>query len=142
MDCIFCKIVKGEIPCHKIYEDDNFLAFLDIFPNIEGQSLVMPKKHTHSDIFKNEDDLIIEFSIAVKKVANLLEKKLNVKRVAFVMEGTGVDHLHAKLYPIKKETVSEEKRIYFGEYAGYLTTLMGPKADDEKLKKLAKKIRD
>ena len=44
-DCIFCKIVAGEIPCYKIYEDENYLAFLDIFPSTEGHTLVVPKKH-------------------------------------------------------------------------------------------------
>jgi diadenosine tetraphosphate (Ap4A) HIT family hydrolase len=84
--------------------------------------------------------------IASKKVAKLLEKKLNVKRVAIVMEGLGVNHVHIKLYPIhgldKKfvETWAENK-IYFKEYQGYISTQLGPKKSLEELNKIAKKIK-
>jgi diadenosine tetraphosphate (Ap4A) HIT family hydrolase len=141
MDCIFCKIVKGELPSYKIYEDDEIFAFLDIFPNIEGQTVVIPKKHTDSDVFKLSDEELKKFVVSVKKIAEMLRKSLKVKRVGMVFEGTGVYHLHAKLYPMKEEKDAGDQKIYFGEYAGYLTTLMGHRADDKKLTELANKIR-
>ena len=103
-DCIFCKIVKGEIPCEKIWEDGSFLAFLDIRPSIEGMTLVIPKKHLSSKIFKNEDAIINNLMSAAKKVSLLLEKSFDIDRVAALFEGMEVDHLHMKLYPLKAGT--------------------------------------
>lgn len=144
--CIFCKIAAGEVPAYKIYEDKEFLAFLDIFPNIEGQALLIPKKHMDS-LFSNIGDKdLTAFMLATKKVANMMRKKLKVARVHAVLEGTGVNHLHIKLYPAAglgarewRQIIAEE-RIYFEEYPGYVTSLMGPKASDEVLKKLQKKL--
>ena len=100
-DCIFCKIVEGKSPCFKIWEDDNFLAFLDIFPNTKGQTLVIPKKHYESDLFLIDDgELYKNYLLATTEVVNLLKKGLGVHRVAMVMEGMGVNHLHFKLYPL------------------------------------------
>ena len=59
-NCIFCKIVSGEVPCVRIWEDKKFLAFLDINPVCEGMALVIPKKHLNSDIFENKDIDITE----------------------------------------------------------------------------------
>jgi len=144
-DCLFCKIVKGEIPCYKIYEDKDFLAFLDIYPNTKGMTLIIPKKHYSSDSFDMPREAYINLMLISKKIAKILEKKLNVKRVALVMEGMGVDHVHIKLYPLHglKEKFTEtwvDKRIFFQKYQGYITTLMGKRMSDKKLKELVKKI--
>lgn len=97
-NCIFCKIVKGDIPSHKIYEDNDFLAFLDINPILSGQALVIPKNHIFSD-FKQVDDQILSDLIKVaKKVAQKIDKALNT-RCCLVIEGFDVNHLHIKLYP-------------------------------------------
>jgi histidine triad (HIT) family protein len=144
-NCIFCKIIAGKLPSYKIYEDRNYIAMLDIFPNITGQTLVIPKKHLGSYAFKLSDAELKSFITATKKVANILEKKLHVGRVHMVFEGTGVDHLHAKLYPaigtneVFKQAMAEE-HVFFGSYPGYVTTLMGPKADENVLRKLQKRI--
>ncbi len=144
-DCIFCKIVAGKMPAYKVYEDKNYIAVLDLFPNITGQTLVIPKKHLESYAFGLKDSDLREFIIAIKKVANLLEKRLKVGRIHMVLEGTGVNHLHAKLYPALgtnkafKQAVAAE-RLFFESYPGYVTTLMGPQADDDKLRKLQKRI--
>ena len=140
-DCIFCKIARGEIPCEKIWEDSEFLAILDIMPNTEGMTLVLPKKHFNSDVFQMPDEAYLEMMKAVKKVAKILEKGLNVKRVALVIEGMGVNHMHVKLYPLHglKEKFTEmwyPKEIYFDKYGGYLTTQVGPKKSIEDLKKI------
>jgi diadenosine tetraphosphate (Ap4A) HIT family hydrolase len=144
-DCIFCKIVKREIPSYKIYEDEKFIAFLDIFPNTKGQTVVIPKKHYPSDVFQMPDEDYKEFFIAIKKVAKMIEKNLRVKRVSLVLEGMGIDHVHAKLYPLhglkdKFEEYFIKDKVFFEKYPGYITTIMGEKADDKELKDLSEKI--
>src|SRR3989344_5336435 len=97
-NCIFCKIVKGESPCHKIWEDKKHLAFLSIFPNTEGFSVVITKKHYSSYAFDLPDDILKKLIIASKKVAKILDAKLeDVGRTGMIFEGFGVDHVHAKL---------------------------------------------
>jgi diadenosine tetraphosphate (Ap4A) HIT family hydrolase len=146
-DCIFCRIINGEIPCHKIYEDNNYLAFLDIHPNTKGMTLIVPKKHYHSDAFDMPKEAYTDLMLISKKIAKVLEKKLSVKRVAMVMEGMGIDHIHIKLYPLHglKDKFVEtwaDKKIFFKKYEGYITTLMGERVDDKELARLAKKIRE
>jgi diadenosine tetraphosphate (Ap4A) HIT family hydrolase len=75
-DCIFCKIVKGKAPCHKIWEDEKHLAFLSIFPNTEGFSVVITKQHYSSYTFDLPEDVLKELVIASKKVAKLIDKNL------------------------------------------------------------------
>ena len=128
-DCIFCKIVNGEIPSFKIFEDDEFIAFLDLFPNTEGQTVVITKKHYNSYAFELEDQQLCKLITAAKKVGKLLDTKLGAERTCMVTEGYGVDHVHVKLFPKKP-----------GEYEGSLSTKLGPKADEEKLKEIQDKI--
>lgn len=100
-ECVFCKIIKGEITCVKIWEDKKFLAFLDINPVCEGMTLVVPKKHLKSDVFENTDKDISDIMKASKKVSKLLKKSLNVVRVGVILEGLEIPHLHVKLIPIR-----------------------------------------
>ncbi|MDP7324199.1 MAG: HIT family protein [Candidatus Woesearchaeota archaeon] len=79
-DCIFCKIIKGELPCSKIYEDDKIFSFLDIGPVNKGHTLVIPKEH-HEVLMDVPDDLLKELALAVKKISKA------------VMKGTGCDGL-------------------------------------------------
>ncbi len=101
-NCIFCRIAKGEIPCEKIWEDKDFLAFLDIHPTTEGMTLIIPKQHLGSNVFDNEDKDVHNLISAAKKVSVLLEKTLSIERVSAVFEGIEIDHLHLKLYPLRK----------------------------------------
>jgi len=148
-DCIFCKIVAGELPCHKIWEDEKHLAFLSIFPNTEGFSVVIPKKHYSSYAFDLPDQVLQDLIVAAKKVGKLLDKKLgDVGRTGLIFEGFGVDHVHAKLFPmhgtadLKKWKPSESKvDKYFNTYPGYISSHAYKRADEESLKKLATKIR-
>ncbi len=146
-NCIFCKIIAGEIPSCKIWEDGDYIAILDAFPNIKGQSLVIPKVHTDSDAFKMSVPEYSSFMKAVKKVAKLLAKRLKVNRVHLVLEGTAVNHLHAKLYPAigcSKDSISTtaKENVKFDSYPGYVTTIMGPRADEEELKELQKRLKE
>ncbi|HYD03869.1 MAG TPA: HIT domain-containing protein [Alphaproteobacteria bacterium] len=144
-NCIFCKIVKGEIPSYKVWEDKKHLAILDVFPNTLGMTLVIPKKHYDSYAMDMPDNDYSDAFLAAKKVAKILDRKLKVQRTALVMEGMGVNHVHLKLYPLHgldkdwKEMWSKEER-FFDHYQGHLSTILGPKADPKELEKLAKKI--
>ncbi|MBI2044016.1 HIT domain-containing protein [Candidatus Pacearchaeota archaeon] len=144
-DCIFCKIVEGKIPSVKIWEDKDFMAILDINPNVRGMTLVMPKKHFDSYVFEMPEKEYSEVMKATRKVAQLLDKKLKVKRTALVMEGLGVNHAHIKLYPIyglenKFEEIWAKDKVYFEKYPGYVTTQLGPQKSIEELKKVADEI--
>ncbi len=140
-ECVFCKIIKEEIPCFKIWENDEFVAILDINPNCKGQTLVISKQHYDSDLLKMDNNLFSNMFIAVKEVGNLLKKALKVNRVGFIFEGTGVNHAHIKVYPMHGigeefiETTGPE-RVWFERYAGYLTSKLGPTANFNELKKL------
>lgn len=146
MDCIFCKIANGEINSVKIWEDENFLAILDLNPNTRGMTLVMPKKHFDSDAFLMPDKDYEDLMLATKKVSEILKKGLNVNRVAMVAEGMGVNHVHIKLYPLYgvekefKEIWSKDK-VFFENYQGYISTQLGPQADIEDLQKIAEEIK-
>jgi len=145
-DCIFCKIVNGSMDSAKIWEDDEFIAILDINPNTEGMTLVLPKRHHDSYAFEMPDETYQKIMLASKKVAKLLERAFHISRVAMVMEGMGVDHLHIKLYPMHGVTgkfaeVWAKKKVFFEKYEGYISTQLGPAANIAELKKLAEKIR-
>ncbi|MEK6914883.1 MAG: HIT family protein [Nanoarchaeota archaeon] len=150
VECIFCKIVNGEIPCHKIWEDKKHIAFLSIFPNTEAFSVIITRKHYSSYAFDLDDNILGELVLAAKKVGKLLDKKLDdVGRTGMIFEGFGVDHVHAKLFPMHgTKSVKEWKEIksnvnkYFREYEGYISSHDYKREDDNKLKKLAEKIRN
>lgn len=144
-NCVFCKIAKGEVPCAKIWEDEKHIAFLDGYPNTEGMTLVMTKEHYDSYAFDMPDKALSDLIIATKKVALLLDKKLDVSRTALVMEGMGVNHIHFKLYPLhgineKFKEMWAEDLVYFDKYPGYITTQLGPKKTLEELNKIKAKI--
>lgn len=148
-DCIFCKIVAGKASCHKIWEDDKHLAFLSIFPNTEGFSVVITKDHQGSYLFDLPENVMDGIVHAARQVAKLLDEKFeDVGRTGMMFEGFGVDHIHAKLFPMhgtcgdnwKKMSSNVEK--YFDQYEGYISSHDYKRADDIKLAKLAKKIRE
>ena len=147
MDCLFCKIIQGKIPSYKIYEDENAIGILDIFPNTKGQSLVISKKHFEADFTKMPNKKLQQFIVSVKKVAELLKRTLKVYKVALVIEGVGVNHLHAKLYPLHgltKEFQPAEatETVFYETYPGFTDTRLGKRANDQDLKKLQQKMCD
>lgn len=98
-NCIFCKIAKEEISAVKIWEDEKYLAFLDVNPINMGHTLLIPKKHTDY-IFDLEDEEYFELMLKSKEIAKLLKEKLNPKRIGVIIEGFAVPHIHIHLVPI------------------------------------------
>jgi histidine triad (HIT) family protein len=126
-NCIFCKIVAGEIPSQIIWEDEKHLAFLDIFPLRKAQTIVIPKAHVHSRLFGLSDEVYMGLMLASKRVSELLERTLGAERTMVVGEGLEIDHAHLKLYP------------RFHEDSGLVRS--GPPADADGLTALAKRIK-
>ena len=100
MATLFTKIVNGEIPCHKIYEDENYLAFLDIRPINPGHTLCIPKKEVDY-IFDVDDDTLAGLIVFSKKVAKMIEKQVECKRIGVMVAGLEVPHCHIHLVPMK-----------------------------------------
>jgi histidine triad (HIT) family protein len=105
-DCLFCKIIRGEIPSYKIYEDEDVLAFLDIHPAAEGHTLVIPKKH-YTDIFEMDSGTIEKIAAVAKIVAQKMKDNLNVSAVnLYHASGTAAEqtvfHAHLHIIPRKK----------------------------------------
>jgi len=150
MSCIFCDIVAGKSPCHKVWEDEHHLAFLSIFPNTKGVTVVIPKAHYSSYAFDLPDNELTALMLATKSVAKLLDAKLDdVGRTGMIFEGFGVDHVHAKLFPMHgtsdlKTWRPIESRVdkYFLQYEGYLSSHDHLRADDNELALLAKHLHE
>ena len=99
MATIFSRIVAGEIPCYKIAESNDFLAFLDISPLAKGHTLVIPKKETDY-IFDIDDNELSQMTVFAKKVAKAVEKAVPCKRIGIAVIGLEVPHAHIHLIPI------------------------------------------
>jgi histidine triad (HIT) family protein len=99
MASIFSKIISGEIPCYKITENDKFLAFLDVFPLVEGHVLVVPKIETDY-IFDMEDKDLSEMIVYAKNVSKALKKSITCKRIGIAVIGLEVPHAHIHLVPL------------------------------------------
>ena len=117
MDCIFCKIINGDIPSYKIYEDEYVLAFLDINPVNVGHTLVIPKVHT-LDITTIDNETLMKIVDAAKKVADILVSKLDAKGFT-LQQNNGivqeVKHFHLHVIPKydknKKMTIEEVYKL-------------------------------
>lgn len=99
MASIFTKIIKGEIPCYKIAEDDRYFAFLDINPLKAGHTLVVPKQETDY-LFDLEDDQLAGLILFSKKVAEAIESAIPCKRIGVAVLGLEVPHAHIHLVPM------------------------------------------
>jgi len=103
MATIFTKIIKGEIPCYKIAEDENYFAFLDINPVQKGHTLVVPKIEDDY-IFHLDDQTLAGLVLFSKKVAKAIEKAVPCKRISVAVVGLEVPHTHVHLIPITQES--------------------------------------
>ncbi len=130
-NCVFCKIIKGEIPTNKIYEDKDILAFLDANPFAKGHTLVIPKKHSKWVWDMDEKD----YSYLTKKtklLANILRKTFETDWVEEVIAGIGVEHSHIHLLP-------RQRNDGLGEVP---TKPLSKKLTPEEMKQIAEKIKN
>ncbi|BAM46861.1 HIT family protein [Amphibacillus xylanus] len=107
-NCIFCKIIAGEIPSAKVYEDEHVFAFLDISQVTKGHTLVIPKAHV-KDIYETSDEIASQLFARVPKIAQAIEKSFNPKGINILSNtgeaaGQSVFHLHLHLIPRYDET--------------------------------------
>lgn len=149
--CIFCQIAHKKIPSHIVDENEFFIAFLSIYPNTLGTTVVIPKEHYASYAFDLDDQILSQLICYAKKVALKLDDYFDdVGRTALVLEGFGVDHVHAKLFPMHETSqqhqhwtpIKSSVNQYFKQYQGYISSHDGAEADPSALQLLAAKIRD
>lgn len=146
--CIFCNIVNGKSPSYKLWEDDKHLAFLSIFPNTKGVTVLITKKHYSSNFAELPPEIRGDLIEASAKVSALLVKAFpSADRCALVFEGFGVNHIHAKLFPLHGtknldwKPISSNKKDFIENYEGFLSTHDGNLMDSLNLEKWAKQIR-
>ena len=127
MPSIFSKIVSGDMPAYKVAEDENYLAFLDIFPLAYGHVLVIPKKETDY-IFDMESDEYLELFRFTKQVANAMNQVIVCKRIGMAVVGLEVPHAHIHLVPLNNvsDINFERPKLKFSE---------------DKMREIAQKIR-
>lgn len=128
MASIFKKIINGEIPSYKIAENENFLAFLDVFPLVEGHTLLIPKKEVDK-LFDVDDELLKEWLVFAKPIAKAIEKSFDCKRCGISVVGLEVPHAHMHLVPINSADDLNFTRAKM-------------KLDEKKMKAIQKKILD
>lgn len=129
-DCIFCKIIKGDIPCHKVYEDDKYLAFLDINPVSIGHTLLIPKAHFR---WVYDSPNCGEFwEVAQKLAIDIKNSNLNPEYVSFITMGNEVAHAHIHIIP----------RNNTDSVGPALRAIPHLKISDEKLQEISKTIKN
>ena len=101
MSSIFSKIIQGEIPCHKIAEDDQFLAFLDVMPLVEGHTLVIPKQEIDY-IFDLDPEVLAGLMKFAQRIAPAIKKAIPCKRIGIAVIGLEVPHAHVHLVPLNR----------------------------------------
>lgn len=112
MDCLFCKIIKGEIPSYTIYEDDVVKCFLDINPNTNGHVLIIPKKH-YLDVLDIDSNTMMHIIEVQKKIYNLLKEKLNAEGCTFAQNnGIAQEVKHYHMHVIPRYSNDGWKNIY------------------------------
>lgn len=147
--CIFCDIVAGNEPYHKVWEDNEHLAFLTIYPNTKGATVVIPKQHHSSYAFAQSDQVLEKLIVATKKVALILDSALDgVGRTGMFLEGYEIDHLHSKLSPMHGagsgadfHHIEPTFGPFIEKYQGYLSSHDCERADDSDLAALAEVLR-
>ena len=126
MSTIFSRIISGEIPCHKVAEDDRCLAFLDIRPIVFGHTLVVPKTEVDY-IFDMDDEYLAHLHVFAKRVAKVLEQEVKCLRIGVMVAGLEVPHAHIHLIPM--QTIGD---LSF--------TNPRPEFPQERMKELAEKL--
>ena len=115
-DCLFCKIIKKEIPSFILYEDDDLIVILDAYPDADGHTLIIPKKH-YEDILNIDNETLIKIFDKAREITTKLMKKLGKDAITFVInygEAQVIKHFHLHLIPnyIKKEHKLSKEEVY------------------------------
>ncbi|KAI3360093.1 hypothetical protein L3Q82_014402, partial [Scortum barcoo] len=143
-DNLFSHIVRGEQQQWRVWEDSEHVAFLTPYPNTPGLTVVVPRKPLPSDIFRLDEADYKALILATYKVARLLAEGMRAQGVAMIFEGFEIDYAHAKLIPLLPSPdgphPGDLQSECFQSYPGYVSSLDGPAADPEALKKIHAKI--
>ena len=115
-DCLFCKIIKKETPSFTLYEDDDLIVILDAFPDADGHTLIIPKKHC-TDIYELDDELLLKVFTKAKEITHKLMKKLGKDAITYVInygDAQVIKHFHLHIIPnyIKKEHNLSKEEVY------------------------------
>jgi histidine triad (HIT) family protein len=130
MDCVFCKIAKGEIPSYKVYEDKDFVAFLDINPFAKGHTLLIPKKHAKWvwDLSQKDNSDLMNLT---KRIATAMAKRFNTEWVVEGVAGIDIPHAHVHIIPRK-----------IGDGLGaFPSKILDPKPSGKEMEELAEGIK-
>lgn len=148
-NCIFCKIANKEISSYIVWESDTHMAFLTLWPNTDGFTVVIPKAHYDSYIFEHGHDVVNDMMAACKEVAAKIDRAFSdVGRTGVIFEGFGVNHLHAKLAPMHGTKSDEwqqhksDNKAFYDTYPGYIASHDSVEADKEHLAAIAEKIKN
>jgi len=143
---LFDEIIDGNIPAWKVWEDNEYLAFLTPFANVRGATVVIPKQNPGDYIFDLDDQAVTGLMRAAKQTAQLLQKALGADRVAAVFEGEAVPHVHVKLFPMYEVAADRSRlpkqEVFYPVYPGYISTHNGPKMSDDELNEIQQKIQE
>ena len=149
---LFTRIIRGELPHWRVWEDKNHVAFLTPFPNTPGSTILVPRRHLSSNIFSIGEESFSALMVAVHKLAGILKKTFKASQCGMVFEGCGIDYAHVKLVPIhraesKEHTLTNEKpwkvASFNEKYEGYVSSLAGPLTENFKsLSRSSLKIRE
>lgn len=146
---IFARIVRGDLPQWRVWEDDAHVAFLTPFGNTPGFTVLIPRKHLSSDVFGLEDEDFAKIVQAAHQVAQHLKQAFGVERCGMFLEGYEIDYAHVKLVPVHDQLTSQEQLLvptvapapFQQTYQGFLTTKTGPlTADPDSMTKTAQQL--
>lgn len=147
-NCIFCDIATAKIPSRIVWQDNDYIAVLTPYPNTCGFTVLFPRMHIPSDGLQLDDHQLFDLMSAARKVAAMLKEKLPVVRVGLILEGYGINHVHAKLIPMHGipegpwqpiPSAPEEHRFY-ANYPGFIASHDGPTMNDTELDLIHKKL--
>jgi len=145
-DNLFARLVRGEIPQWRIWQDDEHIAFLTPFGNTPGAMVIIPRRHLSSDILGLAEDDFEKLMVATRTVANLIMRAMECDRVGMFFEGFEIDYAHVKLAPVLNKAegsaaVEGQSDEFHDTYPGYLSTRLGPGASKEALEDTFNRIR-
>lgn len=138
---LFTRIIRGEIPHWRVWEDKNHVAFLTPFPNVPGSTVLVPRTHLSSNIFSIDEKPFSALMVAAHKLATILKKTFKASQCGMIFEGCEMDYAHVKLVPIhqaesKEHSLTNDKpwevASFNDKYAGYVSSLAGPLSENFK----------